>query len=1000
MTPKTPHRLISALLLTSVLLFATPLWSYPIPDTGQTGSYTDTFGEDSDYLINPPSYTKLDVNGNDLPDSAASWVMVRDNVTGLIWEVKTDDGSVHDKDNTYTWYDSNPDTNGGDAGAPGDGTDTEDFINALNTENFGGYSDWRLPTIKELACIVNYGNHSPAVDVAYFPYLVSSPYWSCTTVAGQTNHAWYLDFDNGGDLANNKPASYHVRAVRGGQSGSFLDLVINGDGTVTDPGSGLMWQQGEAESEMNWETSLSYCEALTLGGYWDWRLPNGKEIRSIVDYSVFSPALNTNCFLKAVSSDYWSSTTSVHYTGSAWHMGFEDGDDSYAWGKSSHDYCIRAVRGGQARSLGHLVISAPAQASIWSNGSVMPIRWDTAGIDGNVTISISNHGGKDGSFQAIVANTPNNGSYDWTVNVEPSVNCMLRVEPVGDTTKGTRQGLFSVEGSVPLAPTAETQEATGITEDSATLVGVVNPNGQSTTAVFQWGKDQGYASETAAIQGPLTGMSEQSVTANLSGLKPGQTYHFRVTATSSAGNAYGEDMTFTTRTTEIVRKAIIVAGSGPYETNYLWAATEKCAKYAYYALKDQGYTSETIHFLSAGTETDIDGDGIADVDNTATNANLEYALKTWALDADNLFIYLIGHGRYGEFIMGEWERLSVQDLDAWLDAVHDHIPDFVAVLYDACRSGSFLPDLLPPTGKKRVLVASSGPDEKALFSAEGDSSFGFHFFVHLHNGARFYDAFVQAKKSVEATFDDEQNPLLEADGNGRGNDKEDLDIALTIKVGLERAPAGEIPRIQAACPAQTLSEGVSEASIYASEVEGEGITEVYAIIKSPNYINNSPDDPVVNLPKIQLPPLGKRYQATYDGFTSEGTYNIAIFAKNEEGYLSLPVQTSVTTFSPCLQIADDVSIEIPCVEYQGNQYAIMLQYYPNPSDFLGYYWKLGSAVATEKSGCLRIGNDLSMTISCAEYGVTKYGFTLRYYPNSTDPSGIYWQMDRSTLEVK
>jgi len=73
-----------------------------IPDTGQTTSYTDTFGEDSDYLINPPSYIKMDAQANYLPDSATSWAMVRDNVTGLIWEVKTDDGSIHDKDNTYT----------------------------------------------------------------------------------------------------------------------------------------------------------------------------------------------------------------------------------------------------------------------------------------------------------------------------------------------------------------------------------------------------------------------------------------------------------------------------------------------------------------------------------------------------------------------------------------------------------------------------------------------------------------------------------------------------------------------------------------------------------------------------------------------------------------------------------------------------------------------------------------------------------------------------------
>ena len=191
----------------------------PVPDTGQTQSYTDTFGEDSDYTINPPSYTKLDAQGNDLADSAASWVMVRDNVTGLIWEVKTDDDSIHDKDNTYTWYDSNPETNGGDAGTPGDGTDTEDFINALNSENFGGYSDWRLPTVKELSSIVNSGEyeHEPAINTDYFPDTMSSSYWSSTTNAAYTGNAWHVYFFYSYVLSSSKSDSYYVRAVRGGQ---------------------------------------------------------------------------------------------------------------------------------------------------------------------------------------------------------------------------------------------------------------------------------------------------------------------------------------------------------------------------------------------------------------------------------------------------------------------------------------------------------------------------------------------------------------------------------------------------------------------------------------------------------------------------------------------------------------------------------------------------------------------------------------------------------------
>ena len=124
------------------------------PDTGQTTSYTATFGEDSDYNINPQSYSKLDTSGNDLPDNATSWAMIRDNVTGLIWEVKHNkDGTSNynnpnDADNKYTWCDTNPATNGGNAGTCGEGTDTTDFISALNNASYGGCSKWRVPTIK------------------------------------------------------------------------------------------------------------------------------------------------------------------------------------------------------------------------------------------------------------------------------------------------------------------------------------------------------------------------------------------------------------------------------------------------------------------------------------------------------------------------------------------------------------------------------------------------------------------------------------------------------------------------------------------------------------------------------------------------------------------------------------------------------------------------------------------------------------------------------------
>jgi hypothetical protein len=149
-----PKNIILSIIGVFILLMNA--YSWPIPDTGQTKCYDlekeipcpkpgePFYGQDGNYNIKPPSYTKLDEKGNDLPDDAESWVMVRDNVTGLIWKVKAakddteDYSNPNDADNTYTWYDSNPETNGGDEGVSGDGTDTEDFINAININNFGG----------------------------------------------------------------------------------------------------------------------------------------------------------------------------------------------------------------------------------------------------------------------------------------------------------------------------------------------------------------------------------------------------------------------------------------------------------------------------------------------------------------------------------------------------------------------------------------------------------------------------------------------------------------------------------------------------------------------------------------------------------------------------------------------------------------------------------------------------------------------------------------------
>jgi hypothetical protein len=311
------------------------------------------YGQDAQYQGPARSYTKLDATGNALPDSAASWAMVRDNVTGLIWEVKTNKDNVknynnpHDADNTYTWYDSNPATNGGNAGTSGSGTDTEDFIAELNAANFGGHNDWRLPTIKELSTLVNSSIVIPSIDAAWFPNTVSSSYCSSTTYAGYTGYAWSVDFGIGGVYGHYKSYSYYVRAVRGGQTGPLDDLIINDDGTVSDPNTNLMWQQATAAGTYNWEQALSYVHGLNtqnFAGYSDWRLPNRNELQTLVDYSRYNPTIDPLLAPTTVSSVYWSSTTVANFY--AWYVDFLNGYVDYS--DKSNSYYVRAVRGGQS----------------------------------------------------------------------------------------------------------------------------------------------------------------------------------------------------------------------------------------------------------------------------------------------------------------------------------------------------------------------------------------------------------------------------------------------------------------------------------------------------------------------------------------------------------------------------------------------------------------------------------------------------------------------------
>ena len=147
--------------------------------------------------------------------------VIKDQRTGLFWEKKSDDGSIHDKDNTYTW-------SAGDPWNSFDGTAATVFLATLNTAPcFGGFCDWRLPTRFELETILDLGNALPAVPAVFNTNCTagctvttcsctrSSYYWSSSTSPNDPSYAWFVNFSGGYVYYDGKTNGYYVRAVRG-----------------------------------------------------------------------------------------------------------------------------------------------------------------------------------------------------------------------------------------------------------------------------------------------------------------------------------------------------------------------------------------------------------------------------------------------------------------------------------------------------------------------------------------------------------------------------------------------------------------------------------------------------------------------------------------------------------------------------------------------------------------------------------------------------------------
>lgn len=158
--------------------------------------------------------------------------------------------------------------------------------------------------------------------------------------------------DQGNEITCPEPGEpfYGQDAQYQGPEPAYQD---NGDGTVTDLNTGLIWMQNTADTdedgdidsndELEWQPACDYCADLSYAGHSDWRIPNRRELASIVDYGRSYPAINP--VFGCRSSIYWSGSARAGDPGGAWGVGFGSGG-VYGDSKDLDGY-VRCVRGGQ-----------------------------------------------------------------------------------------------------------------------------------------------------------------------------------------------------------------------------------------------------------------------------------------------------------------------------------------------------------------------------------------------------------------------------------------------------------------------------------------------------------------------------------------------------------------------------------------------------------------------------------------------------------------------------
>jgi len=509
-----------------------------------------------------------------------------------------------------------------------------------------------------------------------------------------------------------------------------------------------------------------------------------------------------------------------------------------------------------------------------------------------------------------------------------------------------------------------------------------------------------------------TGAYENSYTTNT---KDGM-YKATVFAEDIDGNISVPKLSYVEIGSNKSRKAVLIAGYA--ENSELKNAIYNEIENTIAVLKHQDYNVDNIYLLISGeTNIDLEEDHIQE----PCLENLDYMLTSTVVEnAKDVLIYMIGKGGEKAFQVNkkihcidqdiqeaeshpiEFEYLTSIQLKEYIDHIESKIEGTVFFIYDACKSGSFIPDLTSPyNSKRRILITSTNNVESANFTSNGIYYFSHVFWSNILCGQKIYDAFVSASLRVQNlayNSGGNQIPCIDTNGDGKCNDEsESINIAKNYLGGKGITLASVEPEIINVSPIQTIE---SSSFILTACVRSSNALEIVWAVIIPQDTDNMPDNIVdaceMNFPTVSLTYSKnsrqysvnencRQYSVTYNDLEEGGTYKILFYAMDKKGYISEPAYTSIV--KPDIYESDNIPHQARAIFLNKKQHHNF--YKPGDIDWLYF---LALADESYDISAYNVGSQCDIKISI--YKQNKYDepiiFSQKYLTFDNKIEGIYY----------